>query len=153
MTFSIREAVPDDGDAMLALMPRLTDFDVPATRNPDDLWRDDAKLLRRWMEGDADCLVQVATDDENRVLGFTMVSLRQELLSHEPSAHLEVIVVSEAAQGGGIARALLESAERGASQHGARSMTLHVFANNARARQFYDRNGYDGELMRYIKHL
>lgn len=105
------------------------------------------------MAGDAHCLVQVATDGEHRLLGFTMVTLRPELLSHEASAHLEAIAVSKAAEGGGVARALLESAERGAMAQGARSITLHVFANNGRARQFYDRNGYDGELMRYIKHL
>lgn len=153
MKFRIREALPDDGDAMLALMPRLTDFDVPPTRNPDDLWRDDAKLLKRWLENEAECLVQVAADGQDRLLGFTMVTLRPELLSHEPSAHLEVIVVSKSAEGSGVARALLDAAETDARSHGAGSLTLHVFANNARARKFYDRNGYDGELMRYIKHL
>ena len=32
-------------------------------------------------------------------------------------------------------------------------MTLHVFAVNERARRLYEQAGYDGELMRYIKHL
>ena len=49
--------------------------------------------------------------------------------------------------------ALLDAAEKEAAAHGALTMTLHVFANNARARGFYDRAGYDGELMRYIKIL
>jgi ribosomal protein S18 acetylase RimI-like enzyme len=30
-------------------------------------------------------------------------------------------------------------------------MTLHVFANNERARSVYDRFGYSGELLRYVK--
>jgi ribosomal protein S18 acetylase RimI-like enzyme len=32
-------------------------------------------------------------------------------------------------------------------------MTLHVFANNERARSVYERTGYAGELLRYVKHL
>ena len=36
---------------------------------------------------------------------------------------------------------------------GARSMSLHVFSTNMRARAVYERLGYDGELMRYIKRL
>ena len=151
MKFRIRDAVVEDGDAMLALVPRLADFDVPASRNPEHLYRDDAKLLQRWLDGEDECLVQVAEDAERQVAGFTLVRLRPEMLSGEPSAHLEAIVVSESAEGKGVARALLNAAEQGAKDRGALTITLHVFASNTRARAFYDRSGYDGELIRHIK--
>ena len=48
----IRDAELADGDAMLALMPRLAEFDVPETRNPEHLWKDDANMLRRWLAGE-----------------------------------------------------------------------------------------------------
>ena len=32
-------------------------------------------------------------------------------------------------------------------------MTLHAFANNERARSVYDRAGWNGELLRYVKPL
>ena len=150
---NIRPATPDDAEAILSLMPRLADFDIPETRNPVHLWKDDAALLRRWVDGEAECLVHVAEDAEGSILGFSMVRLRPELLSHEPSAHLEAIALDERAEGKGVAKALLDAAEREAFAGGALTMTLHVFANNERARNFYDRAGYDGELMRYIKHL
>jgi ribosomal protein S18 acetylase RimI-like enzyme len=153
MNYEIREAIAADGEAMLALMPRLADFDVPASRNPQHLYGDDAKLLQRWLDGKEECLVQVAEDDEQQIIGFTLVRLRPELLSSEPSAHLEAITVSESAEGKGIARALLNAAEQGAKDSGALTMTLHVFASNTRARAFYDRSGYDGELIRYIKEI
>jgi ribosomal protein S18 acetylase RimI-like enzyme len=136
---------------MLALMPRLADFEVPASRDPEHLYRDDAKLLQRWLDGKEECLVQVAETDARQIAGFTLVRMRPEMLSGEPSAHLEAIAVSEAAEGKGIAKALLDAAEQGAKKNGALTMTLHVIASNTRARAFYDRSGYHGELLRYIK--
>lgn len=152
MEYKIRIATAADGDAMLALMPRLSEFEVPETRNPEHLWRDDAALLREWIEGDAnDCLVHVAEDGDGEILGLTLVRLRPEALSHEPSSHLEAIAVAKEAEGKGIASALLETAEKEAERQGARTMTLHVISTNTRARRFYERSGYDGEMIRYIK--
>lgn len=153
MNFEIREAKNSDGDGILALMPRLADFDVPASRNPEHLYRDDAKLLQRWLDGQEKCQVQVAVTDQGTVLGFALVRLRPELLSHESSAHLEAIAVDQSAVGKGVAKALLDAAERLAQERGALTMTLHVFASNRRARDFYARSGYDGELVRYIKDI
>ena len=45
------------------------------------------------------------------------------------------------------------AAEEGARARGAESLTLHVFSTNTRARALYERLGYAGELIRYIKHL
>ena len=152
MEYKIRTANTIDGDAMLALMPRLSEFEIPESRNPDHLWRDDAALLRKWIAGDADdCLVHVAEHRDGKILGMTLVRLRPEALSHEPSSHLEAIAVVKEAEGKGIARALLAAAEEEALRHGAQTMTLHVISTNTRARRFYERSGYDGEMIRYIK--
>lgn len=152
MDYVVRAATGEDGEAMLALMPRLAAFRVPASRTPEHLWLDDAKLLQKWLDGHADeCLVHVAEGADGSILGLTLVSLRPEHLSHEPSAHLEVIAVAEAVEGKGVARSLLEAAEEDARRHGALTMTLNVFSTNSRARGFYERCGYDGEVIRYIK--
>lgn len=149
----IRDATVDDGSEMLALMPRLADFDIPKGRQPEHLWSDDAALLQRWLAGAApECLVQVAELD-GRIAGFTISTLRPEPLSHEPSAHLEAIAVAADAEGRGIGKSLLQSAEVNALKHGAQTMTLHVIATNSRARSLYESNGYSGELLRYIKPL
>ena len=150
----IRDARLSDGEAMLALMPRLAEFQIPDGTDPEHLYKDDMKLMQRWLAGEADdCLVQVAVDDEEQVMGFTLTRLRPEALSHEPSAHLEAIAISSAAEGQGVGRALLDSNEQNAKGHGARSMTLHVISTNQRARGFYERSGYFGEMLRYIKKI
>jgi len=151
--FAIVDADKSHGDAILALMPRLADYDIPKTRNASHLWMHDAEMLRQWLDDELECLVHVAVNPDGEVLGFSMVRLRPELLSHEPSAHLEAIAIDKRAEGRGVAKALMSAAEESARAHGALTMTLHVFACNTRARALYEKAGYDGELMRYIKHL
>ncbi|MEE8078092.1 MAG: GNAT family N-acetyltransferase [Pseudomonadales bacterium] len=154
MQFEIRSATAADGDAMLALMLRLAEFDIPESRDPEHLYRDDAALLRKWIADDTDdCLVHVAEDGDGAILGLTLVRLRPEALSHEPSSHLEAIAVSKDAEGKGVAKALLAAAEGEAMRRGAQTMTLHVISTNTRARGFYERSGYDGEMIRYIKSI
>lgn len=152
--FQVRLATPDDGDAMLALMPRLGDFEISESRVREHLYRDDARLLQKWIDGGAeDCVVHIATGSDNEMLGFTLFRLRPEPLSREPSAHLEAIAVAQSAEGKGVAKALLAAAEASAVDHGAESVTLHVIESNSRARGFYEHSGYYGEMIRYIKRL
>jgi len=153
MSITIQPADKENISAILALLPRLANFDVPTNRNPDHLWQGDADLFRDWAAGNrADVEVRVAIVNEELV-GASMVSFRKELLSGEPSAHLEVLVVDKKAEGRGIAAALITDIEKFAVSKGAQWMSLHVFANNTRARAVYERHEFEGELLRYIKKL
>jgi ribosomal protein S18 acetylase RimI-like enzyme len=148
----VQEAESTDYEDLLELFPRLAAFDLPQNRNPDHLWGGDAEILKDWAAGNRDdCLVHVAKNEAGKVLGVAMVTMRPELLSHAPSAHLEALAVAEKAEGQGVGSALLASVEEDAQQRGALSMSLTVFARNQRARKVYERAGYDGELLRYIK--
>ena len=153
-TFRVRSARVEDREEMLALFPRLAAFDVPESRIPEHLWLHDAAMLERWANGDQeDCLVHVVVDSSAAIVGIAMATLRPELLSREPSSHLEAIAVAEGLSGKGIGGMLLDAIEKDARSRGAGTMTLHVFATNTRARGFYEGKGYYGELMRYIKPL
>ncbi len=154
MKYSIRTATISDVEAMRTLLPRLADFDLPQRRAPEDLWRSDEEMLLGWQRGDEpDLMAHLAVDEADSILGVVVVRLGEELLSHAPSAHLEVLAVAKGMEGLGIGKALIVEAERSARDHGARTMTLHVFGKNSRARRLYERLGYDGELIRYIKEL
>ena len=150
---AIRAANAQDLDAMLALMPRLAAFDLPSTRVPEHLWMHDRDLVAQWAAGDAPhCFVFVAERDA-AIVGLAVATEGPELLSKAPAAHLEALAVAEGAEGLGIGARLVEQVEAEAIKRGALSITLHVFACNTRARQLYERRGYDGELMRYTKPL
>lgn len=150
----IRPATGADLNALVALLPRLADFDLPPDRNPQDLWRGDAELLQAVLAGDRDdgfCLL--ASDAGGDLLGLVLVSMDEELLSHQPNAHIEALAVARDAEGRGIGALLLDKAETEALQRGALSMSLHVFGRNTRARGLYGKQGYDEELIRCRKTL
>ncbi len=154
MNYSLRDAAVEDVDEILSLFPRLAAFALPPKRVAEDLWRVDADLLRSWSTGAApQCVVRVAVNAEQAVLGVALTQLRPELLSAAPSAHLEVLVVRGDAQGRGIGQALVRDAEAAVLARGATSITLNVFSSNVRARGVYERLGFAEELIRCIKHL
>ena len=137
---------------MVALLPQLADFKVPERRNPDDLWQSDAQLLGEVVAGSTTAsFADVIVDTTNQPHGLVLITLREELMSHAPSAHLEAIVVNPHMRGKGLGQQLLRHAEQAAALRGARSLSLHVFSNNLRARGLYDQAGYDSELIRAIK--
>ena len=149
-----RPATSGDIESIVALLPRLAAFDVPAHRDPKDLWEGDAALLVAWSRGEReDVAVQVAVDATDTVLGVAAASDREDLLSHAPSAHLEALAVAERAEGRGIARRLLAAIERSVRERGATGMSLHVFGANGRARALYARAGFDEEIVRAFKPL
>ena len=154
MSHSIGAATADDLPAVEALLPRLAAFDVPNGRASEELWHGDRELLRAWARGErGDVDVAIARDGDDTVVGLVAVSERAELLSGEPSAHLEILAVDADAEGAGLGSALLAEAERLARARGLPSMSLHVFAANGRARALYARHGFDEELLRCFKRL
>lgn len=154
MQYTIRKASSTDAGIIKAMLPRLANFEIPPVRTPEQLWQGDRDLVESWEKGERECLVYLATQgNDGDVLGAFIVTLREEVLNHEPSAHLEVLVVAEAAEGRGIGNALLQQAQIASKEAGAQSMSLHVFASNTRARAVYEKQDFDGELLRYYKPL
>ena len=147
-----RPAEPDDYDALLKLLPQLADFDIPVRRFANNLWEGDAQLLKSVLDKETQVtFADVAVDSGNQIAGLILVTMRDEILSHEPSAHLEAIVVSPSARGQGLGRRLLQRAEDRVKELGAKTLTLHVFANNQRARSLYRSHEFDEEMLRCIK--
>jgi ribosomal protein S18 acetylase RimI-like enzyme len=152
--FNIRTATANDYDKLIELLPLLADFEIPKARKPEDLWHGDVPLLEAVLDERApQSFLNVAVDERDLILGLVLVTMREELLSHKPSAHLEAIVVASQARGQGLGRRLLEHTEHAVSARGAQSLSLHVFNNNHRAKSLYTSHGFDNELIRAIKWL
>ena len=138
----------------MSLLPELADFPIPPRRTADQLWRCDAKLAVKVLtSGTPASFLDVAVTRSGAVVGLVMVTLRPELLSGDASAHLEAIVVDPSHRGQGMGRQLMQHCERRVRALGARSLTLHVFNQNQRAKELYRREGYDMEIIRAVKWL
>ena len=144
----------EHGHSMVAMLPLLATFELPPGRDAEQLWHGDRDMILDWMNGSRpECFSRVALSSDGELLGFAFVSMREEMMSHAPSAHLEVLVVGESARRMGLGAALSGAAEVEAGARGAESITLHVFGNNKRARALYATLGFDEELLRCSKRL
>ncbi|PRH85067.1 ribosomal-protein-alanine acetyltransferase [Labrys okinawensis] len=67
--------------------------------------------------------------------------------------YVALLAVTEEAEGTGVAKRLLASAEDWAREQGYAALSLDVFASNHRGRLFYERNGFATETLRLVKKL
>lgn len=149
MPYKIRPAAPADEAPIMALLPRLADFDVPHNRDAKDLWFGDSQLMKKSLAGQTDnTFVLVAADEEDTAIAVAMYTIKPELLSGAQSAHLEALAVNQDHARQGLAKQLIKICSDEALQKGATCMSLHVFANNNRARALYKSVGFDEELIR-----
>jgi ribosomal-protein-alanine N-acetyltransferase len=79
----------------------------------------------------------VALDEADGILGYAGRDLAGDI------ADVMTIATAPAAQGRGIGRLLLDELIARATRHGAEAVLLEVRADNTRARDLYERNGFE----------
>jgi len=151
-TFHIRAATEADEPLLVALAGRLTAFDLPPWRKPDEIVTADAReMLQAIRAGSPDDEVLIAERAGDPVGCLHVLAMTDFFGTRH--AHISVLATTEAAEGSGVGRALLEHAEGWARHRGHSMLTLNVFAANNRARRFYERAGLSAEMMKYVKQL
>ena len=149
---NIRAARPTDEAALLELADRLTSFELPPWRRPEEIATADARdMLAAMRDGAADNEVWIA-EQSGRVAGCLHILATTDFFGRR-HAHISVIATTEAAEGSGVGRALLDHADAWARRRGLALLTLNVFAANARARRFYEKAGWTPEMLKYAKPL
>lgn len=121
-------------------------------------WRDVAEIERFQHSFMETCLANPAAAtllawDGAEPLGFVQVEPSADPMNGESCAYVSLLAVTEAAEGRGVARALMAAAEDWTRQQGIRLLCLDVFASNARGREFYARQGFGEETLRLVKAL
>lgn len=172
----IRPARPEDLTVIRALTPRLAAFGGLTTRDPEAVVASVTALLEDALErataGGAPASpaggeragegavagpvrpgvhVFIAESPTGEALGCVQVQVAMEFFSGEPEAYVGALMVSEAAEGRGVGRALMQTAEGWARERGLRRLSLEVFAGNARARAFYQKLGFEEDSLRLVR--
>ncbi len=152
LSVHVRPFEVNDRDAVLDLAPRLTIGIAP--------WLDaDAFLAaaRGWITGSIegighDRAVFVAEDGRGNCVGFVSIARTVHFTGTE-QAYIGELAVAEDAEGKGVGRALLMSAEAWARKHGMHRVALDTGAANIRARGFYEHFRYAEESVKLVKML
>ncbi len=150
----IRPATLADLTAIHALAERLADFELPPGRTAREIARADHPILvAQLRQPREDVLFLYAEDDAGTPLGTVFANTQRDYFTQAPIAYIEVLAVSEAAAGRGLARRLMDRVERWASTRGSVRVDLNVFCANRRARGFYEHLGFRPETVRYVKEV
>ena len=151
----IRPAVPADRAFVLGLASRLVDgFDAPAHRTKPELIEGDRRALEVWFDnphkpGETMLIAEL----DGKPAGCAFLVTLVDYFNERPHAHLSVLAVDKAAEGKGVGSALLEASEQWARDQKSDRLTLSALVTNARARRLYERRGYAGEYVRYVRTL
>ena len=150
MSLVIRPATPADAAALMALASRMANFDLPPWRSADEVIEADGRdMVNAVSAGNPEQDVFLA--ESNGVAAGCLYVLVATDFFGRRHAHISVIVTSEAAEGSGVGRALMVHAEEWARRRHLPLLTLNVFAGNTRARQFYEKAGFEVEMLKYVK--
>lgn len=149
----IRPFTEADRQAVQALAGRFVDFTLPPWHDPATVLAASERLLDALSPDPQRSAVLVAEGGSGTLLGFVEVRLELEAFSARPEAYLASLAVTEAAEGGGVGRALVRAAEHWARTRGLATLSLHVFASNARARGFYAALGFQEDTLKLVKPL
>ncbi|HEX6644543.1 MAG TPA: GNAT family N-acetyltransferase [Gemmatimonadales bacterium] len=150
---AIRAARMEDLPAIHALAERLADFELPAWRTAREIARADHHHFIAQLQEPSEHALFLVAEADGAPVGTIFVRTAEDYFTHGPIGYIEVLAVSEAAAGQGVARRLMSAAEEWARARGLVRMDLSVFALNRRARGFYEHLGYEGEFVRYVKPL
>ncbi|HEX6127847.1 MAG TPA: GNAT family N-acetyltransferase [Candidatus Limnocylindria bacterium] len=130
--FAIRPATADDADRLSEL---ATQLGYPTT--PSEL-----AMRVRALAALPDAAILVATDADDRPIGWIHVGLKPSLLA-PLSAQVMGLVVDEARRGVGIGAQLLNRAEAWATDRGCGELLVATRVTRERAHRFYRRHGYE----------
>jgi GNAT superfamily N-acetyltransferase len=149
---TVRLATAADGAVLTALAARLATFPLPAWRQPSDIADADAgAMIAAVAAAAADNQVFVA-ERAGTVVGCLHLVVTTDFfgLRH---GHVSVLATTAAAEGTGVARELMRHAEEWTRARGLELLTLNMFARNERARRFYERAGFEPEMVKYSKEV
>ena len=148
----IRAATREDALVLTRLAARLASFPLPPWRTPDSIATADAAAMMEAIEEGRDDNEVVIAERDGVPAGCLHIVVIKDFfgVSH---GHISVLSTTAEMEGTGVGRALIAYAEQWTTRRGLSLMTLNVFAGNERARRFYDRAGFEVEMLKYARRI
>jgi ribosomal protein S18 acetylase RimI-like enzyme len=152
MALTIRQATKEDLEFLQSLVPRLSEFGLPPSRDAKALGKVTRDYLQQLFDGSLAPFIFIA-EQEGKRLGFIQLGEDKEFFSGEPHAYIANLAIAQEAEGKGVGKFLMQAAEKWAKEKGYRFISLYVFGTNRHARAFYEKLGYDEDSLKLTKIL
>jgi ribosomal protein S18 acetylase RimI-like enzyme len=152
MSVTLRKATDGDLEFLLSLVPRLSEFGLPPSRDAKALDNFTRDSLQKAFDSTVESFIFIAEQDGKK-LGFIQFGEDKEFFSGEPHAYIANLAIAKEAEGRGVGKFLMQAAEKWAREKGYRFISLYVFGTNHHARNFYEKLGYDEDLLKLTKPL
>jgi GNAT superfamily N-acetyltransferase len=153
MPVLIRPGHAGDRDFVIDTARRFAAFGPPAWRSAQEVVAGEVRCLDDFFDGRLKGPALLIAEQDGVALGFAFLEPAVDYFTGEKHAHLGMIAVTAEAEGRGAGAALMRAAEDWTRTAGYTKLTLNVFEGNQRARQVYERFGYQVETVRYVKIL
>jgi GNAT superfamily N-acetyltransferase len=149
----VRGGTAADRDFVIDTARRFAAFGPPPWRSALEVVGGEVRCLDDFFDGGLKGPSLLIAERSSDPIGFAFLEPAVDYFSGEKHGHVGMVAVTEAAEGQGAGAALMRAAEAWARACGYPRLTLNVFAGNHRARQVYERFGYQVETVRYVKLL
>jgi GNAT superfamily N-acetyltransferase len=148
----IRPAEESDREFMFALAPRLAEVADLSWHEAQDLIAFQHRYMKvAFARPKSETVTLIAETASGEQLGYVHAEASTDSVTLEPCGYVTVLALTKEAEGQGIAGRLMSGVEDWARGQGFRLLGLDVFANNRRARAFYQRLGYQEDSLRLTK--
>ena len=153
----VRVATPDDEHAIPELWIGLLTYhrSIEAVwprrwTGPRQTWPERLREYLRAVWRDPERQAVFVALRDNQIVGFVRVGLHDD---GPLPAHIETLFVAEEHRGAGVARALVDAAERWCLDRSVDEVGVEFIAANAAAQRTYERLGYRPFLVTYVRRL
>jgi ribosomal protein S18 acetylase RimI-like enzyme len=150
---NIRPATKDDLEFLLNLVPRLSEFGLPPSRDPKAVAAFTHDLLTKTLNENSETAVILIAEENHKRLGFIQLGEEKEFFSAEAHGYIANLAITREAEGKSVGKALMNAAEAWSKERGYRYLSLYVFGTNDHARKFYKKLGYDEDSLNLTKLL
>jgi GNAT superfamily N-acetyltransferase len=152
MTIRIRPYQSSDREYVLSMVSRFSAFELPQWRQREEIdGANRASMERALKLPKPDSAIYIAEDENGTPAGFIHLQTETDYFRDEKYGYVSDLAVDESFEGQGIGRFLLKTAEDWTHDKGYHLLALYVFAGNTRARQVYEKYGFQQEVIKYVK--
>ncbi len=153
MAIRVRPFQPTDRDFIASLIPRFSEFELPAWRQKIEIDTATQNSLQKALEqSEPDAAIFVAEDETGTPAGFIHLQTQIDYFG-EKHGYISDLAVHQSFEGQGVGHLLIEIAETWTRTKGYRLLSLYVFASNTHARQVYEKRGFSQEVIKYVKEI